>query len=99
MGPILRVLTLADACPITIGTATTAAINRSAHRMRTRSLAPACALRVAAGFATAPAANAATTCSSYCGLQLPAGVRQPAREYPALRVRQIEIDKIGTTNA
>jgi hypothetical protein len=67
--------------------------------MKTTSLASACALLVAAAFATAPAANAATTYTYYYDLQQPAGVCQPAREYPDLRVRQIEIDNIGTTNA
>lgn len=65
--------------------------------MKTLLLSSTCSALVASAFLGSPTAHAATT--SFDDFQQPAGVCQPAREYPDLRVRQIEIDNIGTTNA
>lgn len=46
--------------------------------------------------ATAPAEAAL---SFYDEISQPAALCQPAREYPDLRIREVEIDNIGTTNA
>lgn len=56
------------------------------------------ATALAAGALIAPhAAIAADT--EFGDLQQPGGVCQPAREYPDVRVRHIELDNIGAANA
>jgi hypothetical protein len=50
-------------------------------------------------FATLHASPVAAATTNYVDVQQGSGACQPAREYPDLRMRQKEVDNIGTTNA
>src|SRR5690606_6003501 len=50
-------------------------------------------------FATLHATPVAAATTNFVDVQQGSGACQPAREYPDLRMRQKEVDNIGTTNA